>query len=283
MWMRSIRFPPGSHSCWPRAGTQPTSCRPSLTPGRPSSGFSNRWAGAGNLTLPLVASAGPACVVIKASPAAAVYAARHSTGPGNCTGKLPVNKCKCECCSQRVRRCAALLLLLLLLLLPQALIAAHEVMEVRRTLYFAENLGNRNIGGGMRVGAGVSCMEDAAFQLASSLTVLSLGTHCFINPAVSTCQLQCRQWNSVRQPGLTQLTSLQCKQLDVGPRHAGQRGATFFPFVLTSACCVVYVLCAGHHRAVHWHQAGRVSGAVCGRPDSIRLPAHRHQLGAVDG
>jgi hypothetical protein len=33
----------------------------------------------------------------------------------------------------------------------QALIAAHEVMEVRRTLYFAENLGNRNIGGGMRV------------------------------------------------------------------------------------------------------------------------------------
>jgi hypothetical protein len=39
----------------------------------------------------------------------------------------------------------------LLLSCLQALIAAQEVMEVRRTLYFNTNIGNRNIGGGLRV------------------------------------------------------------------------------------------------------------------------------------
>lgn len=220
MWTRSTRFPPGSHSCWPRAGTQPTSSRHSLTPGRPSSGSSNRWAGARNLTLPLVASAGPACVVIKASP---VCAARHSTALATARA-LPVNKYTCEgdfshragvrvavppCCFCCCCCC-------------QALIAAHEVMEVRRTLYFAENLGNRNIGGGMRVGA--VCPAWKMQLLSQQALTKIIDWHTWLQSC--SANIRCSAGSG------TLCVSLDCRphfsaSPDVGPRHAGQRGPNF--------------------------------------------------------
>lgn len=120
---------------------------------------SNRWARAHSLALPWVASAGAVCGDQGVDGSGSTLStAQH--GPGNCMRSArvlgaSVSFVLTELACVPLCRPAAFVVAVV----AQALIAAHEVMEVRRTLYFAENLGNRNIGGGMRVGAVCAAWE----------------------------------------------------------------------------------------------------------------------------